>query len=493
MAMSYPTIHVKNFARIKEAAIELAPLTLFVGDNNSCKSYLSSLIWGFSQQGLLKQLFWEEDFFEAKRDSLSNTPLLQNWIEQGSSNESHDNEIVICEEDHIFLVSLINDFFEHVKKGFIEAIFGRQIDIGHLSLDLPYDGNRTLCTSVRLNWISVKDYKTGKFVMFGYDGNFLNVGKLIHNVEGRNAIWKLLGEVARAYLYSYFHDSSSFFPASRTGFLLTYKSLIDKSLEKSFGSRLKSENQEDSQLTMPQRFFLRSLAALRNNNTKKREKPHKIQSLIEFIEKKLIGGNLSLNDLPVSDLLYRPDGLEDDLPMFLSSGVVTEIAPLLSHLKYDSRDNRCVIEEPEMSLHPELQRRMAQVLIRLSKLLDSVLVTTHSDIIIQHINNMIKLDHRAEDGKELAAEHGYDANEDIISSDRVRMYQFDTEQTNHQTVVTKLDPDVNGFPVPTFGEALRTLRNDVIAFYNDDESPKPKREPVRRIINTNRKRKKENE
>ena len=41
----YPTLYVKNFAKIKEAEIELAPFTLFIGDNNSGKSYLASLIW----------------------------------------------------------------------------------------------------------------------------------------------------------------------------------------------------------------------------------------------------------------------------------------------------------------------------------------------------------------------------------------------------------------------------------------------------------------
>jgi|GEM_PF-4993841 len=54
----------------------------------------------------------------------------------------------------------------------------------------------------------------------------------------------------------------------------------------------------------------------------------------------------------VSDLLYRPDGLENHLPMFLASGVVTELAPLLAHLKFDYMDNRYVIEEPDMWISP---------------------------------------------------------------------------------------------------------------------------------------------
>ena len=40
------TVHVKNFGKIEEAHVEIAPLTLFVGDNNSGKSYIMTLIYG---------------------------------------------------------------------------------------------------------------------------------------------------------------------------------------------------------------------------------------------------------------------------------------------------------------------------------------------------------------------------------------------------------------------------------------------------------------
>ena len=40
------TVHVKNFGKIEDASVEVAPLTLFVGDNNSGKSYMMTLIYG---------------------------------------------------------------------------------------------------------------------------------------------------------------------------------------------------------------------------------------------------------------------------------------------------------------------------------------------------------------------------------------------------------------------------------------------------------------
>ena len=39
-------LQVENFAKIKKASVKISPLMCFVGDNNSGKSYLMSLLWG---------------------------------------------------------------------------------------------------------------------------------------------------------------------------------------------------------------------------------------------------------------------------------------------------------------------------------------------------------------------------------------------------------------------------------------------------------------
>lgn len=49
--MEYRKIYIENFGKIKSAEVEIAPFMLFVGDNNSGKSYLTSLIWGLQNYG----------------------------------------------------------------------------------------------------------------------------------------------------------------------------------------------------------------------------------------------------------------------------------------------------------------------------------------------------------------------------------------------------------------------------------------------------------
>ncbi len=45
------TLNVRNFGPIQSADIDIHPFMMFVGPNNSGKSYLSTLIWGVLTQG----------------------------------------------------------------------------------------------------------------------------------------------------------------------------------------------------------------------------------------------------------------------------------------------------------------------------------------------------------------------------------------------------------------------------------------------------------
>lgn len=53
--------------------------------------------------------------------------------------------------------------------------------------------------------------------------------------------------------------------------------------------------------------------------------------------------------------------------------------------------NEIYYEEPEMCLYPQLQLEMGKLLIRMINEGKGIVATTHSDIIIQHINNMCKI------------------------------------------------------------------------------------------------------
>ena len=125
------------------------------------------------------------------------------------------------------------------------------------------------------------------------------------------------------------------------------------------------------------------------------------------------------------------------------------------------------MEEPEISLHPELQQQLTRVFIKLVNSNTNVLITTHSDTIVQHINNMIKLNSNEEERKKyLMNKYVYDE-DDLISKDKVRMYQFDINKEDGFTKVTKLKSSEYGFEVPTFNKVLKKISEEIYDFQEE--------------------------
>ncbi|MDR2704139.1 MAG: ATP-binding protein [Planctomycetaceae bacterium] len=447
---SYPTIHVKNFARIRDAVVEIAPLTLFVGDNNSGKTYLSSLIWGI--RNFLTNDFFADDFWGEVQEKSEFHDILD-WIQKTIKypNDEKNEEYNISEKEHNIIIDVINQYLSFNKEKCVQKIFGSDVPIQHLAIEIPFETKEKAIFVLR-RFNSINNHENEQIAV----GTRQKAVKLIPPIYQNKPVF-ILQTLIQNY-YRSFWKNAIYFPASRAGLLLTYRSLLDESLEIRFSSR-KLPLKPDYQLTQPQVNYIRQLLWLSNSFKNKLSSPsYRFDKVVNFIETEIIDGQVLLSDTPVPEILYQPKGSNEKIPMQLVSGVVSEIASILVCLKFvHARNISYIIEEPELSLHPELQQRMAQMLIRLSHRY-GVLVTTHSTIIAQHINNMIRYNNR-QDGMELAREYGYTKN-DFIIPDRIRMYQFDVEAQDGLTDVSKLEPLDNGFPIPTFADTLREIRNE---------------------------------
>ncbi len=80
-----------------------------------------------------------------------------------------------------------------------------------------------------------------------------------------------------------------------------------------------------------------------------------------------------------------------------------------------------IVDEPELNLHPENQRRVARLFARLVNLGIKVFITTHSDYIVKELNTLIMLNHDKLHLKRIAEQEGYRP-EELISYDQIKVY-----------------------------------------------------------------------
>ena len=88
---------------------------------------------------------------------------------------------------------------------------------------------------------------------------------------------------------------------------------------------------------------------------------------------------------------YRPQKTEQALRMSHSSSMVSELAPLVLFLRGVVRPgDTLIIEEPEAHLHPAAQTKVALTLARLVRAGVRVIITTHSDWLLEQIGNLVR-------------------------------------------------------------------------------------------------------
>ena len=121
-----------------------------------------------------------------------------------------------------------------------------------------------------------------------------------------------------------------------------------------------------------------------------REGREEIHDLGAEIEERILAGRIEIGK-PVGglpDFRFRPHGGEGQgLPLAQASSTVAELAPLALYIKHRLQpDDLLLVEEPELGLHPGAQRDIARVLAGLANVGVRVLITTHSDIVLEQLS-----------------------------------------------------------------------------------------------------------
>ena len=122
-----------------------------------------------------------------------------------------------------------------------------------------------------------------------------------------------------------------------------------------------------------------------------------------------------------------------------------------------------MIDEPELNIHPENQRKIARVLALLVNAGLNVVVSTHSDYIVRELNSLIMLS--GDKGQKLQKKYGYQKDE-VLSHEKIGAYLFDDQKITPFEITPE-----DGIYATTFDEVIKELNtvNDDI-FYTLQES-----------------------
>ena len=97
------------------------------------------------------------------------------------------------------------------------------------------------------------------------------------------------------------------------------------------------------------------------------------------------------------------------VPFHISASVVKSLASLVFYFRHQARPGATlVIDEPELNLHPDLQRKVARFLAKAVNAGFRIILSTHSDYVLREFSNLVRLGAAGERGTEVATELGYD-------------------------------------------------------------------------------------
>ena len=200
-----------------------------------------------------------------------------------------------------------------------------------------------------------------------------------------------LRQMVEAYTFDPLHRIAHYLPADRAGVMHAHQ-VITGSL---IGRASRVSLQQGIPLPALSGVLTDFLEQLINFGSLPPERsPGRGRRLAERLEEEILQGTIELENSVIDypTFSYRPKGWKTDLPLLNASSMVTELAPVVLYLRHLVRPGDIlIIEEPEAHLHPAAQAAFTKILARVVRSGVRVILTTHSEWILEQIANLVEL------------------------------------------------------------------------------------------------------
>ncbi|NEP40365.1 MAG: AAA family ATPase [Okeania sp. SIO2H7] len=433
-------IKVKNLGALERAEFTLGDFTIICGGNNTGKTYATYALFGFL-------LTWRQmvsiEIPHAKIEELLSEGVTRIEIEEYVEVARE----AIAKACQTYTRQLPRIFAAPTQR-FKETSF-------HIILDTK---------NIRLTNKFKREIATAKAELFSLDKSEESTELVVTLLAEKESIKipihildDLIADALKDIIFSQFMPNPFIASAERTGAAIFRKELnfarnrlleemgqADKKIDR---MELLLKDYQDYALPIKTNVnFTRELETIFKKSSFIAE--HHPDILKDFAD--IVGGEYTVtrND----ELYYLPNGKRVKLSMDESSSAVRSLLDIGFYLRHQAQiGDLLMVDEPELNLHPENQRRIARLFARLVNLGIKVFITTHSDYIVKELNTLIMLNHDKPHLKRIAQTEGY-RTEELISAKKIKVYiaeetliQLDgkTKRSKCQTLTpANIDPEL---------------------------------------------------
>lgn len=386
------SVDISDFGPISGGRIRLSPLTILMGPHNSGKSYAATLIYSFLSAHAA-----------ARSESWHSIPWRRIPARLDCSDSLLSNVKKLIQKNSFAISAaqsnrLMNDVFAPMLKDAIEHGFGAPtrdlIRFKKKTSKITVTGSDVyeikiaddLKISARFNDSTahkVRIVKGAQDLAGSEDEGgtlVLYVDKTLRTEAPRLAVMDMIRLVLGSLRPQFNHPH--YLPAARSGILQGHRALAASFVQRA--TRAGIDRLETPRLTKAASEFISDLIDMP-------DRPGPFATLSEDLGRCLLGGSIGLsqpNKHHAPDIVYKlPNG---DVPLHRSSSTVSEMAPLSLYLKHIvKKGDLLIIEEPEAHLHLSNQIEFAKYVARMIRQGLNLLITTHSFVLMEALNNYV--------------------------------------------------------------------------------------------------------